>query len=229
MDDNSGVQGNSTNSKINSALEALIKARGASMQVQELKNILTQHAIGAAAATVTVAWVPVAGVAAWIGILSAVVFSMFYRINKQLGVSLSKKLIKSIAASIISSLSGAVVGLTVAGATLAFVPVLGSIGSSILLAAMAYALSNVAGYIYIKLMTSLSLSGTDLSSITEEHLKDLANEMIKNEDIGQMVKDAQEEYKAAKKAGTISGEEKIDLVNAEDEEDSKDTGSAIVN
>lgn len=180
---------------------------------EEIEEIINVHAIGSAAAGLAAGWVPGAGGTAALMASAGFIWSMYYRINKKIGISLSKTVVKSLGAAILTNLAGsalALVGGTIIATALSFTGI-GNAVSSLIMAGLNYAVVLVSGIIYLKLLVSLFKAGNDPASMSADQLKSAADDIIHNEDVSQMLKDAKEAYKKAYKSGEISGKETVEL------------------
>lgn len=184
---------------------------------KEIEEIINGHALGAAASGLAAGWVPGAGGTAALMASVGFIWSMYFRINKRLGIPFSKTIIKSLGSAVLTNLAGTAISL-VGGAILATAlsfTGIGNVASSIIMAGLDYAVVMVSGVIYLKLLTQLFKAGKDLNSVSAEELRSTAEQVMKSEDINQMLKDAKGEYKQKHKAGEVTGKETIDLEDDE--------------
>lgn len=186
-----------------------IKEAGA----EKIEEIINVHAIGAAAAGLASGWIPGAGGTAALMASVGFICSMYYRINEKIGIPLSKTVVKSLGAVILTTVAGSAIGLA-AGAMLATALSFTGIGnffSSLIMASLDYAVVLVSGIIYLKLLVGLFKAGNDPASMSESDLKSAAKNVINSEDVNQMLKDAKDAYKKARKEGKVSGKESVVL------------------
>lgn len=180
---------------------------------QEIEDILNVHAIGAAATGLATGWIPGAGGTAALMASVGFIWSMYYRINKRMHISVSKTIVKSLASAVLTNLAGTaltLVGGTVLATALSFTG-LGNVVSSLIMGAMEYAVVLVSGIIYLKLLVNLFKAGKDPSAMDAEELKAAVTKVIHEENVDQMLKDAKKDYTEAYKAGKVTGKETIDL------------------
>jgi hypothetical protein len=138
---------------------------------------------------------------------------MYFRINKKIGIPLSKTIVKSLGSAVLTNLAGTAISLisgTVIATALSFTG-LGNVASSLIMAALDYAVVMVSGVIYLKLLTKLFKAGKDPAIISVEELKSEAENVIRTENVNQMLKDSKSEYKDAYKSGKVSGDESVKL------------------
>ncbi|MPM28188.1 hypothetical protein SDC9_74707 [bioreactor metagenome] len=180
---------------------------------EEIEEIISVHAVGAAASGLAAGWVPGAGGTAALMASVGFIWSMYYRINKKLGIGLSKTVVKSLGAAVLTNIAGSAMAL-VGGAALATALSFTGVGnafSSLIMAALDYAVVLVSGIIYMKILVGLFKAGKDVEKLSSEDLKAAAENVIKNEDVNSMLKDARDSYKKAYKSGEISGKETVDI------------------
>lgn len=183
------------------------------LKSEEIEKIVETHALGAAAAGIGVAWLPGAGGVAAAAAMVGFIWSMYFRINKAIGLKLSKTLLKTLASAVMSNIAQAAISVvgTVALSTVLSFTGIGNALSSLMMAALDYAVVMVGGIIYLKLLIGLFSAGKDISKMNEAELKKTASTVMEKEDIGEMLRTAREGYKKAKKDGRVTGNESVDL------------------
>lgn len=153
---------------------------------KEIADVVKLHAkLGVASA-----WIPLPGVDLAAG--AASIWSMYVRINNKLGLKIGDNALKTICSGVATNLAGYVAMSGVLSA-LKFIPVIGQIGSAVIMSAAQYALLLASGYIYLQALSLLlEKTGTlDLSRLggaVQEVLKDKTT--IKN-----FMDSAQSDYK----------------------------------
>lgn len=181
---------------------------------EDIAKIISMHALGAAASGAATAWIPGAGATVATAGQIAFIWSMYVRISDRVGINLSKKKLKFLGSAIVSNLASAA-GSYLAATAISLIPGVGSVAAVLLMAGAGYALVTVAGIIYINLMSSLIKTGADMTAMSDEELKAKMTEIMKEQNIKGMMKDAQTEYVKARKAGTVSGKETVELEEEE--------------
>ncbi|MDA3055725.1 MULTISPECIES: hypothetical protein [unclassified Campylobacter] len=160
----------------------------------DIVDIVKFHAKGATAASVASGWIPGVGGAALVVTCVGFIWSMYARINDKLGLKLSDNILKTLASGVATNIAGYAVGSVIVTGALSFIPFIGSVGASVIAGAVAYALTLVSGYVYLQIMTKIFRSGRKLNSYKTKELKDLADNVIKNENIDKMLKKAKKGY-----------------------------------
>jgi uncharacterized protein (DUF697 family) len=185
----------------------------------EIGDIVINHAIGAAAASAASGWIPGAGGTAALMASVGFIWSMYYRINQRIGISISKNKLKSLASAVVSNIASAAMSLILgilASTVLSFIPGVGNVAASIIMAALDYGVVFAAGIMYLKMLTKLCKEGANLNNLSETDLKNAAKTVIDSEDVSKIIKDAKEEYKTARENGTITGNEEVKLEDDDD-------------
>ncbi len=182
--------------------KALHKA-GPQVLGQEIAGIVEKHSIGAAAAGLGVAWLPGAGSTAALAACAGFVWSMYFRINSKIDVPFSKNILKSVGTAIATNLVASVVSSLVISATLSFLPGIGSIAASALMAGVSFALTWSCGLVYLKVLTRFAEANVDFTNVNADDLKAMAKDVIAKENVKEMMKQAKAEFKAAKARGDI--------------------------
>lgn len=182
---------------------------------EKLVNIINTHALGSAAAALASGWVPGAGGTAALLASAGFIWAMYYRINTAIGVKLSKNLVKSLASAILTNIvtqMAGMIAMALAASAISFIPVIGSIAASVIMAGIAYAVVIAAGAVYLRLLTNLFKAGhEDLSEMTENEFKNAANTAVNEVDLQGVVSQARQVYKEGKDSGTITGKEAVDI------------------
>lgn len=109
--------------------------------------------------------------------------------------------LKSLASGVATNLAANVVGAIAVSTALSLIPGIGSVGADLIMGATCYALTLAAGYVYLKIMTELFKKRVDLSTVTEQDLKDMAASAAEEGDIREIVKEAKTDFRNKKKQG----------------------------
>jgi len=144
------------------------------------------------------AFIPIPGVD--IAASAGNIWTMYVRINKEIGVPFSDHLIKSIASGVATNL-GAFAAASLISSSILKLTGVGTLFGSAIMAATIYALTNASGIIYMKALTMIleteKLGGSDLK---EETLNKTINTILNDKELIKNIIDSQkEEYKKSKK------------------------------
>lgn len=157
---------------------------------EEIASIIKQHAVASAA--VGLVPVPVVGVVGLVGNI----WTMYVRINQQVGLPFGKNIMKSIATGIgtnVASIMPAMLIGKVSAQVAKAIPGLGWLGGMAIDSATNYAITLVMGIIYVVALTKLFARG---EPITEESLKRAAKEAAADKAfVKEAFKSAKNEYK----------------------------------
>lgn len=112
-------------------------------------------------------------------------------------ITTSKNILKTVASGVVANLGGYVV-LLGAGELLKFIPVFGSFVGAAIESGIAYAITIVSAYVYIKAITLMARKRIDFNN--EEKLQHEVDEILRNdkEEIKAMLKEAKNSYKPQK-------------------------------
>jgi hypothetical protein len=166
---------------------------------KEIADIVKTHSAGAAAASVAAGWIPGAGGLAAAGICAGFVWTMYGRINSKIGLPLADNLVKSLATGVATNLAAGFVGALLIQTVFSIFPGLGSLAASTIAGGTGYALTLASGYVYLKLLTNLFLSGVDPTKMDEGSLKEAASHVAASENIKDVISNAKAEYKPPSK------------------------------
>lgn len=178
---------------INSAMKLSNAVSGfADNQLSEkLAGIVKLHS----ALAVASGFIPIPG--ADIAAAATNIWTMYIRINNEVGIPFKENIIKSIGSAVATNLGAAVAASLILGTFFKFVPIVGTVGGGAVVAATIYSVTVVSGIIYMNALAMLK--DFDKSEETEEELKNNVNEILKDKSlIKDMLKDAKEDYKSSK-------------------------------
>lgn len=198
--------------------KALQKVSGNVIEEQaaaDIEEIINDHALGAATSAAATAWIPGvgAGIALSVGV-SAFIWTMYVRISGRLGIKLSKKKLKFFCSGMLSELTitvGSALLAVPAASAVSLIPGIGSVAAVLLGAGINYAVVTIGGIVFINVISSLIGEGADISNMSDEELKARMEKVMDGQDVKKMMKEARGEYIKARKAGTVSGEETVEL------------------
>lgn len=179
----------------------------------ELVRLVSIHSLGAAAAGLGISWLPALGSLAATGAMTMFIWSMYLHINDCLGLRFSKVALKTILSAVLSNMGQGLIYIagTLTISTLLSLTGLGAVASSVMMAALDYAVVMVGGILYLKLITALVESGEDPQALSEDQLKNQTESIVQSENIREMLKTECENYKAGRKDGSITGKETVEL------------------
>lgn len=161
---------------------------------EELASIVKLHA-GIAIAG---AFVPVPGLD--FAALAANTWTMYVRINKEVGLPFEKNMVKSLATGVVTNLGSNVVGILAVSSVIKLVPGLGSIGGGMVLAATMYSVTLAAGIVYMKALAKLKSWENGWGKASENDVKVAVEDvMADKEGIRDILRDSKEYYKKNKR------------------------------
>ncbi|MBQ3574182.1 MAG: hypothetical protein IJA26_00805 [Clostridia bacterium] len=179
----------------------------------EVAKIVNQHGAASAAAAIA-ALCPGAGPTVCMVAQTALVYTMYVRMNHALNIPFGKNVMKALASAVISNLVSNVgtFVLSLVGATvLSFIPVVGNCASSLIMVAMGYATVMIAGLCYAKAILAMTKSGKNVEEMSEEEIKQAVKDEMDNRDLKEDVKAFSNAYKQGRKDGTFTGEETVTM------------------
>ncbi len=173
---------------------------------REIANVVKFHSKGAAIAAVAGGWIPGIGGAAAVAVSAGFVWRMYGKINSKLDLKLSKSVVKSVASAVATNLAAGAVGGIVLSIASSLLPGVGSVGATAIAGGVCYALTLTSGFVYLKILTNVFKAGEDPTSMTADKLKKVAKDVVKNENIKAVMKEAKADYKAVKESGELDGD-----------------------
>lgn len=181
--------------KLFSVMNELGKSIASNVTPEDIKDIVLFHSKGAAAVGVASGWVPGAG-----GTIAAVtsagfIWSMYLRINDKIGLSVSENILKTLASGVATNLAAYAVGSIAITTVLSFLPFIGNVGASVIAGSIAFAITIVSAGVYLTMLTKFfQAKHRDINEMSADDLKDLAKEVIDNNDVESALKQARNIY-----------------------------------
>lgn len=174
-------------------------------QVDKAGDTIVACAIAAAIAGVGSGWLPGAGAlvatAAWV----AAIWTMYVKINKDLGISISENILKSLASAFLTNIiasAGALILAILASFVLSFIPLFGQAGAIAIDGLLGYITVFASGILYIMLLTKI-MKAKGSFDISESEAKSMADNISKKSDISAIIREAKESFKKEKDKGTF--------------------------
>jgi hypothetical protein len=165
-------------------------------QPREIAEIVNSHSQGAAAAAVASAWIPGAGGTAAVLASAGFIWAMYARIGSVINLPLSENILKTLGSGVATNLASGMAASWVLSSVFSFFPGIGSIPAVIIMGGTCYSLTFASGFVYIKLMTALFNSGLDPTEMSEQELKNKADEVANSSDVKDVMNKAKQEYKS---------------------------------
>ena len=156
----------------------------------EIVDLIYAFAGGAVAAS----FIPVPGLD--VAVATADVWVMYTQINRKLGISFSKNLMKSIGSAVIANLTANLgqIGISLA---LKLIPGVGTAVGGTLMAVTVFGTTVAAGWVYLKALCKFYESKRKSGDGSEKALKDAVDDVLKNDKDGirDAYKDGKDKYK----------------------------------
>ena len=168
---------------------------------KDVAEIVKFHAKGATAAALASAWIPGAGGTAAIAACAGFIWTMYGRIGSKINLPISSNILKTLAFGVATNLASAAVGSLAISTALSFIPGLGSIGASVIMGGVCYAMTIASGFVFLKTMTALFTSGVDPTKATEQELQGAAKQAASSNDVSDVLRQAKSEFKSKKAQG----------------------------
>jgi len=160
----------------------------------QIADIVKFHSKGAAAA-VGSAWIPGAGGAAAILASAGFIWSMYARIGSEINLPMSENILKTLGSGVATNLASGMAASWVMSSVFSLFPGIGSIGASVVMGGTCYALTLASGYVYLKIMTALFISGVDPTKMSEQELNNMAKNIANDSDVKDVMNTAKQAYK----------------------------------
>ena len=172
-------------------------------QLTKVEDTIIGCSVAAAIAGVGAGWLPGAGslvaTAAWV----AAIWTMYVKINKDLGISIKDNILKSLASAFLTNIiasAGALILGFAAGLLLSLIP--GLQPATVIIDGMVgYVTAYASGVLYINLLTKVIKAKGRLEFADSDDLRQMAKDIVKEGNVKGIIKEAHQSYKEAKAKG----------------------------
>lgn len=174
-----------------------------------IESIITQHATGAAAtalgAGIMTFTFPAAGALVDTLVSTGIIWSMYSRVSRELNIPMSKNLLKTLGSACLTNIVANLGGALLLELVATCIPVVGVAAA----AAICYAITYLAGYLFIKLLVSVFKAGKRPDEMTEDELAGISKTVCAETNCEQIFKRAQTDAKGQIRRGEISKDDTI--------------------
>ena len=186
-------------------LEECFTAKGETL-ADKAEGIIKNYALAAATTCAASSWVPGVGGTICSAVSVGFVFTMYYKLAKIFNIRIKKNMLKSLASFIVANMAGRIAGSILLMTVGSLIPGIGAVSSSILGAAISYAVVCGAGEIFIYMLNDILKAKKEveidaLSDMTEEEWEIVAKKVMENVDMEKLLKEGMKSYKNIKKNG----------------------------
>ena len=186
------------------ALEDASKGILSEHQLTKVQDTIMGCSVAAAIAGVGSGWVPGAGALVATGAWVAAIWTMYVKINKDLNISIKDNILKSLASAFLTNIiatAGALLLGWVASLVLSFIPGFGTTGAVVIDGMIGYITVFASGVLYINLLTKVLKAKGKLEFSETDDFKQMAKDIVKEGHVKEIMKEARDSYKSAKKEG----------------------------
>lgn len=173
-----------------------LKEMGREVNAEEVAGIVETHALATAVGAAASGVIPGTGGLIAFGIATASTATMYARLARAMGANLHDGLLKAVASAVVSDLAASVLAALAASAAVSFIPGVGSLASSTLIALTNFGFVYLAGIIFIKMASSLGIS--KMEAMSEDELKRAAHEARQKTNVKDAMKEAKSVFKQSR-------------------------------
>lgn len=175
-------------------------------KIESIKETINHYAIASAVASTATGLLP--GVASVIAALTQAgfVWATYIKINNTLGISMSEHTAKFLGSAIVTNIvanAGTILAGYACAAIFSFIPIVGQVGSMAINGAMGYIIIYVGAVVYLKLISKLIQPDGTLVVEENDKTKHMIAEIIKQDNLNDIIKEGRNSYKSAKANGSI--------------------------
>lgn len=178
------------------ALEEELKRVGRDVNSEAIAGIIETHAVATAASAAASAIIPGTGGTIAFGIACASTITMYGRLAKEMGITLSQGLIRAVVSALAVDLGASVTTSIAATAALSFIPGLGSMAASTITAITNFAFVYLAGMMFVKLIAKFGISR--VQNMSQSEMKSAIHDVQKGVNMTSAMKEARSSYKTNK-------------------------------
>ncbi len=176
---------------------------GRNVNVDNLENIVSFHALTASVAGMAAGCTTGVGVGIATAIAISSTVTMYIRLGAAMGIRFNKGLISAVVSALVAELAAEVAVLLAGAMFISFIPGLGNISSGALSAFANFCLVYLAAVIFMKMLSSMLERGVDPSSASEAEFKSFAKDAMADTDMKAVCAEARTAYKQARKHGDM--------------------------
>lgn len=180
-------------------------------RLDEIKLTIHRYAIYSAVASVASNVLPGMGALAAIVAQTTLVWTMYVKINRTLGVSMSENTAKFVGSAMLTNMAtnaGAMIVAYAASAILAWVPFFGQAAAAVTEGALGYMVIYISAALYLRLLTKVMKATGSYELEETEDTKAQIKEVVKETNMKDLIREAKDSYKAAKANGEIDAAKK---------------------
>lgn len=175
-------------------------------QIESIKETINNFAIASAIASMASGMIPgVAGVVAALT-QAGFVWATYVKINKTLGISMSEHTAKFLESAIVTNIvtnAGAMLVAYAGAAIISFIPIIGQVAAVAINGALGYIIIYAAAVIYLMLISKMMQPDGTLKVAENDDTKHIIQDIIKQNNIEDIIKEGRNSYKKAKADGSI--------------------------
>lgn len=175
-------------------------------QIESIKETINNFAIASAIASMASGMIPgVAGVVAALT-QAGFVWATYVKINKTLGISMSEHTAKFLGSAIVTNIvtnAGAMLVAYAGAAIISFIPIIGQVAAVAINGALGYIIIYAAAVIYLMLISKMMQPDGTLKVAENDDTKHIIQDIIKQNNIEDIIKEGRNSYKKAKADGSI--------------------------
>lgn len=174
--------------------------------LEAIKNTIHKFALYSAIAGVSSNILPGIGGIAAIAAQTTLVWTMYIKINRHLGISMTENTMKFVGSAMLTNIAtnaGSLIVAYAASAVLSWIPFLGQAAAALTEGALGYIVIYVAAALYVRLLTKVMKAGDIHLLDQKEKTNTIIQTVVTETDIKDLVKEAKDAYKKAKASGEI--------------------------
>ena len=175
-------------------------------KIERIKETIAGFATASAVASMAAGMLP--GVASVVAVLTQAgfIWGTYVKINKTLGISMSENTAKFIGSAIVTNMvthAGSVLVAYAGAAIVSFIPLFGQVAAAAINGALGYILVYASAIIYLQLISRMMQPDGTLKVAENDDTKHIIQDIIKETNIEDLIKEGRNSYKKAKADGGI--------------------------
>lgn len=180
-------------------------------KIESIKETIAGFATASAVASMAAGMLP--GVASVVAMLTQAgfIWGTYVKINKTLGISMSENTAKFISSAVLTNIvtsAGTLLATYATAAIIAFIPFVAQVAGAAINGALGYIIVYAAAIIYLQLISKMMQPNGTLKVAENDDTKRIIQDIIKENNIEELIKEGRNSYKKAKADGDIDNAKK---------------------
>lgn len=177
-----------------------------SSKLEDVQKTVHQFALYSVGTSFAGNFIPGVGAIAVVAAQTTLIWSMYVKLNKQLGINISDNKLKFIGSAMVANIgynAGYIIVSYAAAVALGFIPILGQYLAGPIEGIIGYITIYLAAILYIQFLTKVMNAKGKCDIDNEEEAKQMIGDIAKEANFKELISEAKKSYKHSKKNGEV--------------------------